>query len=210
MSFGRFFNTKHTFQWASANLHKRRGNWLSSTGSIPLFICGPVLKSTWKIGVWGQNKRRRAHKSREVSENEARGRAETETGCGQLQGKREKGRKRESTAAVLICLPTECYWSANCFINPVSLYMRWKNRKRDDWWALHVRNNVISAGCVKRKEGRGSSTELRWQAACPLNTSTVTAGYRLQYVIVATNLSRQELIGSYNVHSPLIAALSSG
>lgn len=179
-------------------------------GSIPLFICGPVLKSTWKIGVWGQNKSRRAHKSREVSEKEQRGGAETETGCGQLEGKKEKGRRRESATAGLICLPTECYCSANCFINPVSLYMRRKRRKQDDWWALHARNNVISAGCVKREEGRRSNGELRWRAACPLNTWAVTTGYRLQYVIVATNLSWQELIGSFNVHSPLIAALSSG
>lgn len=59
-------------------------------------------------------------------------------------------------------------------------------------------------------KSRRHSAERKKLATRPLHTSAVTAGYRLQHVTVATNLSWQELIGSCNIHGLLIAVLSSG
>lgn len=133
-----------------------------------------VLKSTWKIGGWGQNKSRRAHESRKVSESRGqsggeRCRAKQERGVDNYKGMKEGG---ESTAPVLICLPTYCYCSADCFINPVSLYMRWKNCKQEDRWDLHARNNVtrIPAGCVMKRREREAAERaiLGWGSYRPV------------------------------------------
>lgn len=73
-------------------------------------------------------------------------------------------------------------------------------------------NNRISAGCALKRRDR-EEVQQYWaevSTVCRLNTVAVTAGYRLQYVIVATSLSWQELMGSCNLHSSLIAVLSGG
>lgn len=81
----------------------------------------PGLKSTWKIGARWQNESRGAHESRKVRESKGQkkeknmepNRGRTRRGVGMNRGEEE-----ESPAAALICLPTKCYCSADCFINP--------------------------------------------------------------------------------------------
>lgn len=125
----------------------------------------PVSKSTWKIAVRGQNKSRRAHESMKVSESKGQSggekrRARQKRGVGNYKGK--KGGGGESTAAVLICLPTKCYCSADCFINPVSLHVRWRNCEQEDRWAEHARNNATRRSVLWKEENEAEGAILSW------------------------------------------------
>lgn len=112
LSFGRFLNTKHTFKWASANLHKRGGNWLPSTDSIPSF-------HLWTCQFWNQHERLEAEGRTRAGEHMKAGkwvrtgdtaqdrdmepdRNKVWANVKEWKGQQERERERKSTAAVVM------------------------------------------------------------------------------------------------------------
>lgn len=98
----------------------------------------PVLKSTWKIGGWGQSKSRRAHESWEVSESNGQsgGKRGGEPNRNEQRATIKKPRGEEGAQQQCLYVYLLNATSADCFINTVSLDIRWRNCKQEDGWEI--------------------------------------------------------------------------
>lgn len=88
------------------------------------FVDLPVLKSTWKIGGWGQNKSRSAHESRKVNESKGQSgaketRCQTGTRCGQLYRNEKRRRAHSGGANMFTYLMLQWCWLLHQASKPV-------------------------------------------------------------------------------------------